>query len=223
MEEKPSSKSDNKKSRLKLKISIVVLLLIVITFFGIIILEQNKPDLASAAVIRNEAAMQLGKDPNELTNEDFAAVKKLNLSGKKVYDINLLEKFTNLEELKLSSILLPKPDVPKWKVILAKVHINLSKRYIKRYKEKYFIDLSPLEKLTNLRALYIQHTAFKDIKSLAKIENLKDITVTPGQLEEYEDFESIQKKFPGMIYSIDNATPTPIRDVENRIKSEFEN
>ena len=225
-----SSKGVIKPYRLKLLISAAVLLLIVITAFVIIFFEQNSPDPASAAVIRNAAAMQLGKDPNELTDEDFWAVSKLDLSGKEVYDISLLRKFANLEELNLGNIPLPKPKIPKWMIILGKLHFNPTKIYTKRYKDKYFIDLRPLEKLPKFKRIHIHNTAFKDLKPLEKIENLQMVHIMIGQLEEYEsikiknvNYENISES--AFLYNImisSYSEPAIIRDTERLIINEVE-
>jgi hypothetical protein len=72
-------------------------------------------------------------------------------------------------------------------VILGKLRvINPYEVYFNRYKENYFIDLSPLEKLSNLKMLNIQYTALKELKPLAKIKNLEDIYIFIGQFDEYE-------------------------------------
>ncbi len=92
--------------------------------------EEHKPDPASEKIIREAAAEQLNKDPNELTDEDFAKITKITdldfLGLTKLYDqpippwvltelsdIRLLEKFTNLQELDLYSIKYPDKYIPK--------------------------------------------------------------------------------------------------------------
>ena len=151
---------------------------------------ESKSQKTNEKVIREAVAAQLNKDPNELTDEDFELIKKLNLAQRNVYDIRLLGKFKNIEELNLSFIPLPQPDIPKWMIILAKLHaIDLYKNYYKSYKEKYFIDLSPLEKLFNLRVLYMNNTAIKNIEPLAKIKNLREINIDIGMLDEHGLFD----------------------------------
>lgn len=218
-------KIQKKSSKRKYTITAFFLLLLLIASALVFIFfaqeQKQKPDPASEKIIRQEAAKQLGKDPKKVTDADFAGVRKLDLSGKEVYDIGLLEKFTNLEELNLSNIPLPKPQIPKWMVIPGKFHINLSRMYIDKYGEKYFIDLCPLEKLPNLKKLYIRHTAFKDIKPLTKIKNLQEIAVT-SEFHEYKEYENFQKQLPRMELQIDSSMSGSKQLIEARIKSEFE-
>ena len=64
----------------------------------------------SEAIIRQAAAAQLTTDPNnpidpnELNDEDFAQIIELRISQKELTDIELLEKFTNLQNLNLYNI-----------------------------------------------------------------------------------------------------------------------
>ena len=44
------------------------------------------------------------KDPNELTDEDFAKITKFLLKEKELSDIKLLDKFTNVQKLYLINI-----------------------------------------------------------------------------------------------------------------------
>ncbi len=203
--------------------AVFLTLLITPALIFIMLSQKQKPDPESEKIIRDIVAKQIEKELNELNDKDFASVRRLDLSGKNVYDISLLEKFINLEELNLGSIPLPEPDIPKWMVILGKFHVNLSSMYIKKYKEKYFIDLSPLEKLSNLKILDIHNTALKALMPLIKIENLRQIDVMLGQFNEYKEYENIKKKLPLIrIMMPGGSEPTLIQDAETRIKSELE-
>ena len=100
--------------------------------------------------IREAAAMAAQKDPNDLTDKDFAKIKKLTLKGS-TRDINLLEKFTNLERLsidgkQLSCIEFIK-DLPNLQ-ILDLVGYNP-------------IDLEPLKQLTNVKIIQINSEYIK--------------------------------------------------------------
>ena len=75
---------------------------------------------------------QLHKDPNELTDEDFAKItdipiqnSSLRISGgirlTKLSDIMLLRKFTNLQALDFGIIMYPQNKIPKWMTILSKL------------------------------------------------------------------------------------------------------
>lgn len=185
----------------------IVLLCVIAIYIYASLTRKSKTQKESEAIIRQAAAAQLNKDPNKVTNKDFAAVKTLDLSGKKVYDIGLLRKFTNLEELNLNSIPLPEPDIPEWMVVLGKLHvIDLYKIYYKSYKDNYFIDLSPLENLSDLKILYISNTALKDLKPLAKIKNLQEINADIKLLDDHGIFK--QGVFPKTV--IINGSETVI-------------
>ena len=145
---------------------------------------KSKSEKASDRIIIETVAAQLNKDANDVTVEDFAKITTLSLAEKKAYNIQMLNKFENLEELDLNFISLPDPDIPKWMVVLAKMHIiDLYEKYYTSYKNKYYIDLSPLENLSNLQVIHIRSTAVKDLKPLAKIKNLRKLNVDISMLE----------------------------------------
>ena len=129
-----------------------VLLLIFAALVFRFFTQKSNYGLNSKEIICEAVAKQLNKDSNKITDEDFAAVERLDLSRKGVYDIKLLRKFKNLEELNLSYIPLHSPDIPKWMAVMGRLHIiGLYKMYSKSYKNKYMIDLSPLENLSHLK------------------------------------------------------------------------
>ena len=139
------SKTEKKTLRVKLIISIAVLLFLLIFIFVFICIEQNKSDPASAAVIRKAAARQLNKDPNELTESDFAKITELCIAKKEIHtsyrgqyesheivvlsDLQFLKKFVNLEELDISYLEYSQKNIPHWMTYLGKMGIvDISKR-----------------------------------------------------------------------------------------------
>jgi hypothetical protein len=95
----------NKKHGLKYKLAMAIILALLISalilsWFS----HKEKSDSASEKIIRKATARQLNKDPNELTDEDFAHITELNIKRKELYDIKFLEKFTNLKVLSLNYI-----------------------------------------------------------------------------------------------------------------------
>ena len=160
-----------------------VLLLIITFFVSFTLYLKSIPDPTNEKIIREAAAKQLNKNPNDLNDADFAKVTHLDLSEKEVYNIKLLEKFKNLQNLSLSNIPYPAPDIPMWMVLLGKIRvIDLYKSYYKSYTDQYMIDLSPLENLPDLQIIKINKTLIKDIKPIAKLENLQEIHMTDHQL-----------------------------------------
>jgi hypothetical protein len=201
MEESPEIVKDIKKkpSRRRYIIPAFIPFLIIVALFGSFLKWKSEPDPSSEKLIRQIAAEQLKKAPNELTDEDFAKITQLSFINQDVpvgqrkkielYDIKLLKKFVNLQVLDLSGISYPKPDIPKWMVALAKMHVfNLQKKYQESYMEKYLIDLSPLANLSKLQILDIKGTPIKDLQPLAKIESLKEIHLLDKQLDELDLF-----------------------------------
>lgn len=166
----------------------IVLLLIIPVLIFILLPHNPKPDPASEKIIREVAAKQLNKDPNELTDEDFAEITKFILAEDdpsklplKIFlpielsGIKTLEKFTNLNMLGMNRICYSKNAIPKWMKVLSKLGIvDLS--------ERLTLDLSPLGKINTLEQLYIVDTPVKDIKSLGNLVNLKLLYLQNSQI-----------------------------------------
>ena len=119
-------KEQNKKkpTRRKRIIAAGIIFLFVISALVVSLFQQEaKPDPTSEAEIRQVAAAQLNKNPNELTKEDFGKITKLDLLEKEICDIKLLEKFDNLERLIIIGLHSPECTLPKWKSMLIRLHI----------------------------------------------------------------------------------------------------
>lgn len=155
--------------------------------------QEQKPDPASEKVIRIFASIGSGKEPNELTGNDFAGMEKLYINFGEtlvftpiipaIHDIRLsglpdiipLEKFTNLRELQIISTPYPEEKIPKWMKILDRFGaINI--------KDRYYIDLKPIENLTNLTSLTFLSSDIKNIESLSNIKNLESLDLSYTQV-----------------------------------------
>ncbi len=182
MEEIPEiGKVQKKASHWKYIIAAAVLLLCI--FAGLIyrVITWTPVDSesrkASETNIRMAAAKELKKDPNDLTDTDFAKISVIYISRIELSDIKLLEKFINLKELNFYDISYPKAKIPIWMKILAKPGIfDLKKRFA--------IDLSPLENLTNLSHLNLSGIQVNDIKPLENLENMKDLILSNTQVND---------------------------------------
>ncbi|MBN2589985.1 MAG: hypothetical protein JXA96_08980 [Sedimentisphaerales bacterium] len=190
---------NNKKKPLRkyiLTAEIVVLLIISALVFSLF-QPEPKPDPASEALIRQEAAKNFDKNPNDMTDEDFAQIHSFTL-GENMYasmanpielcDIKLLEKFTGLEWLSLGKISYPRDKIPLWMIMLAKFGIY-------DLNEKYVLDLSPLKNLDNLLTLIICNMPIKSIKPLSSLTNLQILFIVNTNITD-EQVEELQKALP---------------------------
>ena len=203
MNELPAKMKRRFAGGLKLKNVVLVLSpLLIIAAFIFVFTDQNKPDPASIAVINAAVARQLDKDPNEITEADYANITELCIAKTEIVltsdgpykryhrvdisDINLLKKFVNLEELDISYLTYIQEDIPKWMSFLAKIGIlDLSKRT--------FLDLSPLRKLPKLRKLKIHNTTLNYIRPLAYLTKLESLDLQRTQITEIEPLKSLTK------------------------------
>jgi Leucine-rich repeat (LRR) protein len=204
-----------KPAKRKYIIAAVALLLIIASLVYIYITqEEPKPDRNSEIVIRNAAAWQfyvetkVKKDPNDLTDEDFAKITELIMipsmgsggvyywidpaTGRKftaltsgeLSDIQLLRKFTNLKSLYLENIRFPQKEIPQWMKLLAKVGIY-------DLNERFSLDLSPLKDLPNLESLSLPASQVIDIKPLSNFKNLKELNLSNTGIKSLEPIRGL--------------------------------
>ncbi len=197
---------------------IVVLLIISALVFSF--LQKPKPDQASEYLIRQLAAKELNKDPNELTDEDFAGIKEFEIGSivnsygsgvvddyKELSDIKLLEKFTGLQELSLL-IRFPQEDIPKWVKIMAKWGIiDLRKRFA--------IDLTPLEKLNNLERLHINSSQIKELEPLSNLVNLRYLSLGDIQVSDLKLLKKLTNLETLQMYQTSISDLEPLRNLSN--------
>lgn len=167
--------SKKKTSRLKYTIPTAVFLTIIAALINIYFTQEPnaKPDPTHERIIREIAGEQLNKHPYRLTDEDFAQITEFNLAGikgipKELSDLKFLSKFTNLQRLYISWIRYPDNRIPKWIKVLAKLGVY-------DLEERFAMDLSPIENLTNLQTLSLSSIYANNIKPIANLKNLKEL------------------------------------------------
>ncbi len=194
-----NSDKETKKRACRKYIGIILLILLIAAFaFFILILRTIYPP-ADETLIRQEVAKILNKDPNDLTNKDFAQITKLTLKGI-TRDIKLLKKFKNLQELSLH-VEIRKNKIPKWLISFTRrCRINL--------REIKYIDLIPLEKLSHLNKLEL-YGAFKSIEPVANIISLEDINLSGAQVTDISPLQKLTnlKKLNLHYHSFIDITP----------------
>ena len=185
-------KPANKSSRRKYILAAGISLLLIITSLLFIWLTQGKPkpDPASEAIIRQFAAKRLyieteiEKDPNELSDEDFAKINMLDFPVLDICDIILLEKFVNLKELQLNSVIYPYEAIPTWMKILSDFGVlNL--------KDRFLIDLSPISNLKHLKTLVVSDSQFNNIKPISSLVNLQMLVLNGNRITNLDPIKEL--------------------------------
>lgn len=164
---------------------------IVVLFFAITALffswfnQKPESDPVSEWILRQEVALQLNKNPEELTDEDYAKITEFELRGKGLCDIKLLSKLTNLQELSLT-IYYRESAIPKWMKVLSKLGIY-------DLKDKFYIDLSPVERLTDLKKLNLYASSVKNIQPLSGLKNLEELILDSTLVADIKPIKELKK------------------------------
>jgi Leucine-rich repeat (LRR) protein len=203
-----SNNTVKKPSRKRYVFAAVLAVLLISALVYVGFNQEPKPDPASERIIRKVVAAQLNKDPNDLTNEDFAKITAFNINGTSINnqeqfmyippwvrteltDIRLLKKFTNLELLDLISVKYPEKNIPKWMKYLAKHGVfDLEKEFA--------IDLSPIKNLSALKKLRLYNAQINDITPLNNLTNLEELYITNCQNITDEQVGDLQKALPNL-------------------------
>ena len=186
-------KQNNKAFRLRYILAAVLIISTVIALSIFSSLNhESQSDPESEKIIREAAAKQLNKEPNDLTDEDFEKITELTIGRGNLKDISLLEKFTNLQELQLYFLSPPfaiPEDTPKWKVILSKLGIITIPKYkvppwSLNSEENRIVDIKPLEKLAYLEKLTIYRTNLINVRSLGRLRTLKELSLQSNNIHD---------------------------------------
>lgn len=178
--------------RRKYKIVLLILLLCILTLFIYKILiwkpvesaSQKAYAVKSKAIILQAAAVQLNKEVNVLTNEDFAKIKKFSLDYRSLCDLRCLEKFSNLEELRMAYLQIPIKKRPKWMNILAKFG------FYKSVNTSY-VDLSPIAKLSNLQNLEIAYSQVNNLGALKNLDKLRSLRLDGTIIPDFKPLSNL--------------------------------
>ena len=170
----------------------------------------------SDVIIRRRVAETLGKDPNDLTELDFAQLEELTFMISRTHpfppyklsDISMLKQFTNMEELALEFIDLPVEKIPKWMQLLSKTGIiDLRKRFA--------VDLSPLKDLHNLQRLTLDGTSIVNIKPLANLKNLELLNFMSASITDIKPLKNLTQLEQLCIQNTQVSDIKPIKGLVN--------
>ena len=199
----------------------VAILLIFLSFLCFLSYTFYLPDtdktIDSDNIIRTEAAKQLNKNVDEVTDKDLQSITKFvlfdrtreryYLLGRKLSDIKLLRKFKNLRELDLSYIQPVRGDIPKWK----KVFVELG---IIKIPETPLLDLKPLRKLTKLETLDLSDTEICNLEVIKNLKNLHQITFLNSNVTDLEPLRKLNNLEELTFFCKDISNIEPLKDLK---------
>ena len=200
---------EKKYFRKKYIIPVVILLCILAGYIYMVVTWSpidSESAKASEAIIREVAARSLGKDSNDLNDEDFSQITRISISEKELSDIKLLEKFTNLQRLYLNYIKFPKKNIPQWMTLISKIGLfDLSHKVgidINALRKIYSLEeinvsgaqisnIEPLSELTNLKTLYLCSCKVSDLEPLKNLKNLQCLSFNSTRVSNLEPLKGL--------------------------------
>ena len=133
---------------------------------------------------------------------------------KEWFDIELLNKFTNLQEFNIGISItgVNNTSDTKTQKLLKKLGI------LKKYESLPIIDLRPIENLTNLRELKLFGIPFQDIKPLENLSNLENLWLSTIMIKNIKSLGKL-KKLKNL--TLCNCTAEDIEPLRNLTNLEF--
>ena len=187
--------------------------------------NKSKPDPESERIIREAVAGQLNKEPNQLTDKDYAIFSYVLISAfggleqddlsfllipeYEFSDIKLLDKFTNLQELDLYGIKYAESKIPQWVKILRKLGINIENRFV--------IDLKSLEGLSNLQTLRTKSASVKNLEPLSSLINLKFLDISNTYVTNLKPLKKLKNLEVLYIQNCPNITDKQVEELQKAL------
>jgi len=149
------------------------------------------------------------KKPSQLTYSDYKKIKELYISDPDVYDISLLSKLTNLEELEFYNVKVSNLEPIANLTLLTELRLrklpasnieslmNLKNLKILRLYEMPVSDIEPLRNLTKLEEIKMYYVDFKNLNVLFNLKNLKVLWLLSVPVSD-EQVEELQKALPDL-------------------------
>ncbi len=161
-------------------------------------------------IILEVIARSLGRQIDELVEEDYSKVEMLSLAHTGVVSIDLLQRLTNLQHLDLSATQVANleplkgltslqildlesaqvTDLEPIKVLTSLLYLNLSGTQV--------TDLEPLKGLTNLQYLDLSGTQVADLEPLKGLTNLQYLFLSGTQVTASQ-VKALKEKLPNCI------------------------
>ena len=205
---------------------IAILFLVSSALLSLSLNQEPKPDPASEKIIRKVVTTMIPKEPNELTDNDYAQIKQFDIDSSReitiryfgigmtpghdnyyeLSDIRLLARFKNLEKLNLKMINFPKSKIPAWMKFLSKIGIY-------DIEKKCTIDLSPLSRLKHLEELNLGGSAIRDLKPLEGL-NIKYLQLFNAPVSDIEPIMSLNQLRCLEIFACPNIKDKDIEDLK---------
>lgn len=168
-------------------------------------------DTASAAILDKAVRANIRKPDGELTAEDFARVKTINifasLRGPKVKDLDYLRQCPNLQAIFLQGHEVK--DLTPLINLTSLTKINLSSNQVS--------DLSPLAKLPVLKELWMQRNGLASVAPLASLKTLEKLYLDGNKIQDLDPVVGLSRL---QILGIDGNQVEDLKPLAGLVKLE---
>ncbi len=164
-------------------------------------------------IIKNAIAKQLEKEPQDLTKKDYDSLTMLNLSDKKITDITLIKKCSNLARLFLRHNQIS--DIRQFSELTKLTELSLYDNQI--------TDIHSLSKLTNLTELFLGNNQITDIYSLSKLTNLTKLYLFGNQISDLSPLSTLTNLTDLLLHNNHISNISALKGLTNLTRLELYN
>jgi Leucine-rich repeat (LRR) protein len=118
-------------------------------------------------IIREAIARQLGKKPDELTEDDYSKIKELDLSFSEISDLEPINGIRSLQWINLNNTKVIDLEPIKGLRSLKELYLN----------DTQVSNLEPIKGLSSLQWLYINNTQVSDLEPIKGLGNLQELAL----------------------------------------------
>ncbi len=136
---------------------------------------------ADGQKILEQIAETLGKDVQDITEQDLSELEEIDLSGLGISDIRLLEKCTNLQSLELGGTQISDLEPIK----------GLSKLEILSLNKTQVSDLEPIKELGILKGLNLSRTQVSDLEAIKGFGSLEVLGLNGTKVSSLESIKGL--------------------------------
>jgi len=175
--------------------------------------SQVAESLSDEDIISEAIAKQLGIKDSEITSDQLYKLSELDLSGKKITDLNTLQILINLQILYLHNTQVTDLTSLQNLTNLQSLHLD----------NIQVTDLSPLQNLTNLSTLDLTATLVTDFTPLRNLTKLEKLYLNNTQISDLTPLQNLTNLQDLYLNKTQVADLTPLQNLTNLQDLEFAN
>ncbi|MBW8040163.1 MAG: hypothetical protein FVQ85_09215 [Planctomycetes bacterium] len=159
-------------------------------------------------IIREAVARQLGKKSEDVTNDDYNKIDKLDLRDSEISDLEPIKGLTGLKWLDVRSTQVSDLETIKGLTSLERLYLNGTE----------VRDLEPIKGLTSLQELYIHDTQVSDLEPIRQLASLQKLGLRNTQVSDLEPIKGLTSLYALDLRNTQVSNLEPIKQLTSLLR-----